>query len=611
MNNEVFKLLGTIGVDTKDADESINSTTKNAKEKSEKISGYFKTAAKVIGSVFAISKIIDFGKASVEAAAAAQAIQSQFDQVFADLGPSANTALNGMADTFGMLPNRLKGAFTTTTSMFKGLGLDTEAAMGQATKAVTLAADAAAFYDKSYEDANSALNSFIKGNYEGGEQIGLFANDTQLAIWAGKNLGVEWKKLGEADKQMARLKFAQSMQEAAGATGQAARESDTYANQVGNMQQAWTDFKVFVGKPIMGVAIQGLKFVTKALQDAVPFIQEMGRRMTEMWNGVTSLFNGNGDISQSFIRIFDMIKTVAVPIFENAMIFVKDIIAQVKAFWDEYGAQFVTAVQNAFQFIADIVAFFMPYVQNTIGTVFEYIKAIFQGALDVIMGAVKMFIGLFTGDWDTFWNGIKQVFGGIWKAISGTFGSVIQGMLTSVKITFGKIGEALMGPIEKAKNFIKEMIDKIKSFFDFKWELPKIKMPHVKIDGEFSLLPPKVPKFSIDWYKDGGIMTSPTLFGMNGMRGMVGGEAGDEAILPLNRETLGMIGDGIFDASGQGGGGWLQDKLDTIIELLTWLFQKDPQSFQLLLESGAIAGELMPYIDKEMGKQTERKKRGG
>ncbi len=614
---EVFQLLGTVGIDTQDADRSVNNTTKNAKDQSEKISGYFKTAAKVIATVFAIDKLIDFGKASVEAAAAAQAVESQFTQVFGELGPTATTALNGMADTFGMLPNRLKGAFTTTTSMFQGLGLDTEAAMKQATRAVTLSADAAAFYDKSYDDASGALKSFLKGNYEGGESIGIFANDTQMAAYAIKNglipategakkateeqllavdkasiayrtatkkygedsvqsreaalklksaqddiaesLGPQaqkWQELDEATKQAVRLEYATNMQELAGATGQASRESDTYQNQVGNMEQAWTDFKVIIGQPMMGVVIDGLKNVTSWLIQA-------------------------GEEVQAF--------TIWAKENEDIMILMGIAIGTVTALVIAYNIQqgLATAGTTLWGFIAGGAT----TVTTALGAAFAFLTSPIGLVILAIGAAIAIGVLLYK-NWDT----VTKKAGELW---------------TSIKVKFDKIGEAIKKPVEDAKNFIKDMIDKIKGFFNFKWELPKIKMPHVKIDGEFSLLPPKVPKFSIDWYKDGGIMTSPTLFGMNGMRGMVGGEAGDEAILPLNRETLGMIGDGIFDASGQGGGGWLQDKLDTIIELLTWLFQKDPQSFQLLLESGAIAGELMPYIDKEMGKQTERKKRGG
>ena len=118
-----------------------------------------------MATAFAADKIIAFGKASVESAASALALDSQFEQVFSNLQPAAQEAIDGMATEFGMVPNRLKPAMTQATSMFKGLGLDTAAAMEMATDAVTVSADAAAFYDKSFDEANSSLNSFIKASF--------------------------------------------------------------------------------------------------------------------------------------------------------------------------------------------------------------------------------------------------------------------------------------------------------------------------------------------------------------------------------------------------------------------------------------------------------------
>ena len=70
----------------------------------------------------------------------------------------------------------------------------------------------------------------------------------------------------------------------------------------------------------------------------------------------------------------------------------------------------------------------------------------------------------------------------------------------------------------------------LKGYFNFNWSLPKIKLPHFKITCSFSLNPPSMPRFGVEWYK----MTRPTLLGMNGINAMDGGEAGAEAILPLN-----------------------------------------------------------------------------
>jgi len=91
--------------------------------------------------------------------------------------------------------------------------------------------------------------------------------------------------------------------------------------------------------------------------------------------------------------------------------------------------------------------------------------------------------------------------------------------------------------MDNAKSVVSSAIEKIKSFFNFSWSLPHIKLPHFSISGSFSLNPPSVPHFSISWYKLGGIFDSPTLFGYgNGALGGLG-EDGAEAVVPLEKNT--------------------------------------------------------------------------
>lgn len=264
--NTVLNLKDRFSSPLKKTTENTKKFTKQAKLASYQMKKLSSAASSAFGGMaagiagfVAIDKLKDFGVSLVQSAATAQATSAQFEQVFGDMQKNAQKTVDSMGKDFGMVSSRLKPAFTTMSSMFKGLGLSTEDAMTQAKTAVTLAADAAAFYDKSYEDANAALNSFIKGNYEGGESIGLFANETQLAAWASKNLKKDWKKLDEAGKQVARLEYAQAMQKAAGATGQAARESNSYENQLGNLKATWENVKAKLGKPLLSPAIQGLK----------------------------------------------------------------------------------------------------------------------------------------------------------------------------------------------------------------------------------------------------------------------------------------------------------------------------------------------------------------
>ena len=131
--------------------------------------------------------------------------------------------------------------------------------------------------------------------------------------------------------------------------------------------------------------------------------------------------------------------------------------------------------------------------------------------------------------------------------------SRVEAIKSSVAEKFNAIKEKILRPIQNAKDKVKELIEKIRSFFNFNWSLPKLKMPHLKITGEFSISPPKVPKFSVDWYARGGVFDKPTLFTSGGRLGGLG-EAGAEAIVPLENNTqwLDKIADRLSDKLGGG-----------------------------------------------------------
>lgn len=723
MMGEIFKLFGTIGLNNKDANKGIDETTGKAESAGTKISGFFKKAAGVIGAAFAAQKLVSFGKMTVEAAASAKAIQAQFEQVFGGSQTQASDAINGMAQQFGMLPNRIKPSFTATTSMFKGLGLSTEEAMGQATKAVTIASDAAAFYDMSYENANGALSSFIKGNYEGGEAIGLFANETQMASWASENLGVEWNNLTEADKQIARMQFAQTMQEAAGATGQAARESDSYENQLGNMKQAWSDFAALVGAPLLDVAIQGLQTVTGWLQTAGEKVQDF-----QAWFGGLKT-----EITESVA--WETLKAVMQPVFDAIQTFkdnmadstflsdmatkfgeIKDAVLEIdfvklkddfQSFVDTYlpiiagiggTAAIFAAISGGIAIVNGVIAaggaiaaaaslgytavgvallsinwplvaiaaaiaiaiaagvwlwqnWEMVYakgveiwgafkeflsatwdsiksktsevwegIKATLSAVWEGIKLAISTVLSSISSTISSVFSAISSTISNIWNGIKSTTSSVWNSVKSTVSSVVNGISSTVSSVFNSVKSTvtsvwdgietkITGAIDGAKNAVSNAINAIKGFMNFSWSLPKLKLPKISISGSFSLAPPSVPEFGIDWFADGGILTKAMAFGMNGNDMMVGGEAGKEAVLPLNRETLGGIGQGIASAMGWGNE-YIAQKLDAIIDLIAeFLAVYDPDK-QMVMDTGALVGAIRSEMDKQLGNDYRLRGRG-
>lgn len=159
------------------------------------------------------------------------------------------------------------------------------------------------------------------------------------------------------------------------------------------------------------------------------------------------------------------------------------------------------------------------------------------GPVILIIGAVVAAGVLLYQNWDL----IKA------KAIAfkDTVLATFNAFKANVIATFNSIRDAIVTPIQTAINKVKAIIDKIKGWFPIKVGniFSGIKLPHFKIEGKLSINPPSVPKLSIDWYKTGGIFSSPTVAGI--------AEAGPEAVVPL--DTLWKKLDNIADASSGGG----------------------------------------------------------
>lgn len=304
---DIFSLVGRVSIeyaqaetalervsdaaeDTADSLEEVGDASEDAGGTTEQSGNRMVSAFKKIGAAvvaaFAVDKIVDFGKSVVDASATVAAEQSAFEQIMGDYSDAAQQKINEIVDTTGMVPTRLTPYMTSMTAKFKGLGYDIDDATTLAQDGLTLAADAAAFWDKSLEDSMGALNSFINGSYEGGEAIGLFANDTQLASYAVKQGIVsetkEWANLDEAKKQATRLEYAQNMMEASGATGQAAKEADQYANVQANLTEKWRQFKAQIGEPLLqNVVIPAMDKLSSGVDKASAAYQKCTKWISE------------------------------------------------------------------------------------------------------------------------------------------------------------------------------------------------------------------------------------------------------------------------------------------------------------------------------------------
>ena len=324
-----------------------------------------------------------------------------------------------------------------------------------------------------------------------------------------------------------------------------------------------------------------------------------------------------------------------------------------KAVWDGFCNLLGPVFEGAFRFISDTLSTVLDVILNTVDffiAVFsgdwegawEAVKNIFSSIwnglvswftniLETIKGVLDVALGWIGSSWEQVWSGVKNFFTNIWNgikafisstinSISTTISNVITGIKTTVNNVFSAIKTtisnifngikdtatsvwnaiktAITTPIENAKEKVREAINAIKGFFSgLKLELPHIKLPHFSISGSFSLSPPSVPHINIDWYKSGGIMAGPTIFGMNGSSLMAGGEAGKEAILPLTE---------------------FYSKLESILtsRLNTGTMERylaviaANSGKGIYLDDGTLVGHLLPAIDSGLADYSIRARRG-
>ncbi|HEO4268576.1 TPA: phage tail tape measure protein [Streptococcus agalactiae] len=165
----------------------------------------------------------------------------------------------------------------------------------------------------------------------------------------------------------------------------------------------------------------------------------------------------------------------------------------------------------------------------------------------LITGAQSLWSS-FTSTLSNLWSGLVSTGSNLFNNLSSTISGIFNGILSTASNIWNSIKSTISNAIDGAKNAVSNGVNAIKNLFNFQIKWPHIPLPHFRVSGSanpLDWLKGGLPSIGIDWYAKGGIMTKLTLFGMNGNRAMVGGEAGAEAILPLNKSTLGAIGQSI------------------------------------------------------------------
>ena len=266
-----------------------------------------------------------------------------------------------------------------------------------------------------------------------------------------------------------------------------------------------------------------------------------------MWEFLTNLFEPISTwltdkvlmpIANAFTVIWTKISTKVTTVWTKITKTIRTAIATVKAVIT-YGFEKIrTFISDTWNAIHDKISDRINAVKSTVENVISKVRDIMANIWSSISSKVS-----------EVWNGIhdkisdkitaaKDKVSTIFGSIKDTIRDRLQEAKNTVTDIFGNIYDKISEKITAAKDKVQEVIDKIKEKLNFQWSLPHLNLPHISVQGGEAPFgiggKGSLPKFNIEWYAKGGIMTGPTLFGMNGNTLLAGGEAGAEAILPLD-----------------------------------------------------------------------------
>lgn len=577
---ELFNLLGRISIDADAANKAIKDTTDNAQDSA-----------------------------------------TEQQEAFAKIGTAAGTLAKGVMAVGGILGGAFIAAIESTREYRTSMGM-LETAFAQQ----NLSAGAA---KQTYSELNAVLGDSQQAT-EAAQQLAQLADsEAELNDWTNILTGV-YATFGEALP-------VEGLAEAANHTA-----------KVGEVQGALADALEW-----SGISVEG--FNEKL--DACSTEQERQKLITETMNGLygeaatkykevnkdvlaaekaqaklTDAMAEVGAVGEPILtaikdKVADMV-AAAVPHIQSFIDKMKDLRTWVKNNQDTID-KWVAVIVGAGVAIGTFLLILnwgtiMTAAANAIKTVRTAILAMNAAMLAnpialivaLIAGLVAAFIYLWKNNegfrkfWLDMWEKVKSASSKVIDAVKNKFNDLKEG-LNKVKTIFSDIQKTISEKMEAARKKVSGVIDKIKGFFPLSIGkiLDNIKIPKISVSGgkaPFGIAGKgKLPSFSVKWNAEGGVLTKPTIFGMNGNTFLGGGEAGAEAILPI--DTLqAYIHESVNSRNNELLAG-LEIQVSRLISFMQAYF---PTNYEIMLDTGILAGQLAPEMDSRLAEIYRHNKRG-
>lgn len=357
--------------------------------------------------------------------------------------------------------------------------------------------------------------------------------------------------------------------------------------------------------------------------------------LTGILNVFIGVFTGNWDTCwQGIQTIFSGVWTAISGVFTSAVSIIEGLISGLitgvtslwNAGWSGIEA-FVEGVWNGItnfiggmcSSISSTISSIMSGISSTISSIWSGISSTISGIVSGISSTISSKFNAAKNNVSSIFNDIRSIASAVWSGIRSSIGSIASGISSSVRSTFSSLSSgvssifsglrsrisgtfsairnAIISPVQNAMNVCRNAANAIRgAFSSIHISIPHFALPHLSVSGGFSINPPSVPHFGISWYKEGGILTNPTIFGMGQSTLLAGGEAGKEAVLPLDgfyKQMESMLAKSNNTA-----------KMESLLSVIA-----ENSSKGIYLDNGVLVGYLLPAIDTGLGKKHKIQRR--
>ena len=291
-----------------------------------------------------------------------------------------------------------------------------------------------------------------------------------------------------------------------------------------------------VGHSIVPDTINGIINCFAGLWGGVRgFVSGFANNVINTWNGIKNTVSTvAGAIQNTVSQKWNVVKSTTSSAFHTVK-------STASTGWNSVRSTVVSAtenvrsnVQSKWNAVKSVTSAAFGAVKNSAVTSWNSVRSTVASATENVRSNVQSKWNTVKSVTSTAFVAMKNSTVTAWSGMKSTISSAASSVYSTVSSKFNGIRSTISTVMSRARSTVSSAIATIRSKFHFSWSLPKLKLPHLSVTGGFSLTPPSVPKFSIKWYRDGGILQAPTLFGAMGNHLLGGGEAGPEAVAPID-----------------------------------------------------------------------------